>query len=143
MRATPQTYAITLVCHERMRLFQRETNANLMIATLYRYRDAGRFLLHGFVIMPDHAHLLLSPTASLEQTIGIIKGGYSFAMRKQFRHSVWQEGYYAHRIIDESDFDNQLAYIAANPERRRLIDCPYVHTRTEFILDPKPLHLGG
>ena len=83
MRLKPQTYAITAIAHERRRIFQRATNAELLIATILRYRDGGRFLLHGLVVMPDHLHVLLSPSESIEKTAQLIKGGFSFAVRKQ------------------------------------------------------------
>ena len=57
-------------------------------ASLYRYRAGERFLLHGFVVMPDHVHLLFSPAAAMEQAVGLIKGGFSFAVRKQYRGPV-------------------------------------------------------
>ena len=143
VRATAQTYAVTLVCAERMRLFQRESNAELMIATLYRYRAGERFLLHGFVVMPDHVHLLFTPAAALEQVVGLVKGGFSFAVRKQFRGPVWQDGYYVHRVMNAADYQSQLAYIAANPARRRLEGYRFVHTQPEYEVDPMPSHFGG
>ncbi len=39
MRLNPQTYALTAVCHERRRIFQRTANAELLIATILRHRD--------------------------------------------------------------------------------------------------------
>ena len=138
MRLKPQTYAVTIVCHQRHRIFQRIENADLMIATLFRYRDQSRFLLHGFVIMPDHVHVLLTPAESIEKTAQLIKGGFSFALRKQYAGEVWQSGYHAHRITDAQDYRNQLAYIANNPGRRHLIDYPHVHTQRVERLDPAP-----
>ena len=43
--------------------------ARLFLDTLARYRREGRFLLHEFVLMPDHFHLLLTPAhdVSLEK----------------------------------------------------------------------------
>ncbi len=132
-----------MVCTERRRIFQRDANAKLLIATLYRYRADGRFLLHGFVVMPDHVHLLFSPVAALEQAVGLIKGGFSFAVREQFHGTVWQDGYYAHRVMNEQDYHGQLAYIAANPARRRLEEHAFVHTAPGYEVDPMPRHLGG
>jgi putative transposase len=114
-----------------------------MVATLYRYRTGGRYLLHGFVVMPDHLHVLFSPIAALEQAVGLIKGGFSFAVRGQYRGSVWQDGYYSHRVVDERDYDSQLAYIAANPKRRGLENYAFVYTQPGYEVDAKPLHLGG
>jgi hypothetical protein len=56
-----------------------------MVETLLRYRAQGRFLLHAFVVMPDHLHVVFSPAQSLEQAVGLLKGGYSFAVRKTYR----------------------------------------------------------
>ena len=143
MRDTPETYAVTIICAERMRLFQRTANAELFLSTLFRYRDGGRLLLHGFAVMPDHVHLLFSPSATLEQTVGLIKGGYSFAVRQQYIGPVWQESYYSHRIRDAADFDSQKEYIARNPERRGYQAYPHVHTRFPSQVDRMPDHLGG
>ena len=55
------THAVTTVTSQRRALFQRTANAELLQQLLFRYRDQGRYQLHGFVIMPDHVHLLLTP----------------------------------------------------------------------------------
>jgi len=52
---------VTTVTLQRIPLFRRETTARLLIETLSHDRDAGKFLLHEFVIMPDHVHVLLTP----------------------------------------------------------------------------------
>ncbi len=114
-----------------------------MVETLYRYRAGGRFLLHGFVVMPDHIHVSFTPSAALEQAVGLIKGGFSFAVREQYQGPVWQEGYYSHRVMNAQDYFSQLAYIASNPARRGLQDYAFVHTQPEYEVDPKPDHLGG
>ena len=54
MRLKPQTYALTAVTYQRRRIFQKTITAELFIATLFRYREAGKFQLHAFVVMPDH-----------------------------------------------------------------------------------------
>jgi REP element-mobilizing transposase RayT len=60
-RQKMSTYAITILTHQRHRLFQRTETAGLMIATLFRYRDQGKFALHAFAVMPDHIHALITP----------------------------------------------------------------------------------
>ena len=136
----PETYALTAVAHQRRRLFQVTANADLLIATLFRYRDQNRFLLHGFAIMPEHIHVLLTPAETIERAVQMIKGGYSFAVRKQGPGEVWQSCYHAHRITSSEEYRNQLAYIADNPRQRDLADYPHVHTRYADRLDPAPEH---
>jgi putative transposase len=142
MRLKPQTYAITIVTHQRRRIFQRTANAELMIATLFRYREQGRFLLHGFVVMPDHIHVLITPAESTAKAVQLIKGGFSFAVREQFGGDVWHTGYHEHRIRDTDDFQNQLTYIARNPERKLLPNYPHVHTNHPKDLDPMTPHIA-
>ncbi|WP_371315730.1 transposase [Granulicella sp. L46] len=77
------TYAISISTFLQHRHFQHEANAELFLKTLLRYRHQGKFELHGFAIMPDHVHLLITPALdqSLPKCIQLIKGGYSFAAR--------------------------------------------------------------
>ena len=138
----PETYALTAVAHQRRRLFQVTANAELLITTLFRYRDQNRFLLHGFAIMPEHIDVLITPTETIERAAQLIKGGYSFAIRKHGPGEIWQPGYHAHRITSAEDYRNQLAYIADNPKQRRLVDYPHVHTNHPDRLDPTPVHWG-
>src|ERR1700733_3220591 len=141
MRLNPQTYALTVVTFQRHRIFQRTANAELLIATLARHREQKRYLLHGFVVMPDHIHVLLTPTESIEKAAQLIKGGYSFAIRKHYPGEIWQEKYHAHRVLDGEDFHSQLHYIANNPTRKNLDAYPHVHTQAAVHLDSQPAQL--
>jgi putative transposase len=145
VRIQPETFAITAVAHQRRRIFQRTENADLMMNTLSRYREQGRFQLHGFVIMPDHIHVLITPAHdhSIERCVQLIKGGFSFAIRKDFTGEVWQDGYLTHRITDARDYNHQLLYIANNPKRKSIQDHPHVHLHHPHLLDPTPEHLSG
>ena len=93
--------------------------------------------------MPDHIHVLLTPEESIEKTAQLIKGGYSFAIRKQFAGEVWQAGYHAHRVLDAEDYWNQLAYIANNPVKRQMEEYPHVHTQFLDQLDSVPEMWAG
>jgi putative transposase len=51
----PGTYFTTATTSNAARLFVVESYARLFLKTLYHYRRQGRFQLHAFVVMPDHA----------------------------------------------------------------------------------------
>jgi putative transposase len=127
----PSTYALTFVSYQRKAIFARTANAELLLQTFFHYRAQSRYQLHGFVIMPEHVHLLITPQSqqTIERCIQCIKGGYSHAMHKQFAGEIWQPGYHEHRVRDASDFCNQITYIAENPNRRHLQNHPYIHTK--------------
>ena len=138
-----QTYMITSSTWGRRALFSREVWANLMIDTLYRYHGSA-YLLHEFVIMPDHIHVLLTPTTSLEKAVQFIKGGFSYRAKKELGSNleVWQKGFSDHRIRDASDYRIHQVYVQQNPVRRHLCeraeDYPYSSACGRFELDPVP-----
>jgi putative transposase len=93
--------------------------------------------------MQEHIHVLLtpSPIQTIERCAQCIKGGFSHEVRAQYAGEVWQVGFHEHRIRDGQDFRNQLDYIAANPERRGLMDYAFVYTRFLDRIDPMPVEL--
>jgi putative transposase len=139
-----ETYALTTTTYQRRALFVRTANAELLVKVLIHYRDQGRYQLHGFAVMPEHLHVLLTPSAdqTIERSAQCIKGGFSHEVRAQYAGEVWQPGFHEHRIRDEEDFRRQLEYIAANPVRRQLADYPFVHTCFLDRLDDMPMHFG-
>ena len=141
VRQSLSSYAITISTFQQHRHFQREANARLFIETIFAYRDAGKFRLHAFAILPDHVHLLITPAVdqSTSRCIQLIKGGYSHAAGPQTRN-IWHSSYHEHRIRDTSDFHAQWHYIANNPAKKRLSQYPFVHTAYPFCeqIDPAP-----
>jgi putative transposase len=57
-----RTFFVTTVTWKRTPIFRAEERARLLIEVVLHYRDQGKFLLHDFVVMPDHLHLLLTPS---------------------------------------------------------------------------------
>ena len=115
----PGTYFVTFSTWNRRRLFQVENYARLFLKTLFHYRREGRYLLHAFVLMPDHIHLLLTPAqdVTIERAIQLIKGGYSHALVKLIgrKSEIWQRGFTDHRIRNVHDFAHHRNYIHQNP----------------------------
>ena len=115
------TFFVTTITHTRRRLFQVPRNAELLLATLQHYRAAGVYKLHAFVVMPDHAHLLLTPQdKTISQTMNLIKGGFSH--RVAANHPVWQRGFADHRVVSHEDFNSRRIYIHQNPVRSHLAE---------------------
>jgi len=134
IRQSASTYAITISTFQSHSHFLLPANTDLFIATLFRYRDAGKFKLHGFAIMPDHVHILITPATdqNTSRCVQLIKGGYSFAARKRSPGEIWHPGHHEHRIRDNADHQAQLAYIADNPARKNLQIYPHVHTAASY-----------
>jgi REP-associated tyrosine transposase len=143
--APNRVFFITTITAGRQPIFRRDTTARLLLDTLAHYREQRRFLLHEFVIMPDHMHALLTPAPdiSLERAMQFIKGGFSY--RLKFRGPVWQQSFTSHRARDSDDYENHREYIRMNPVRARLVDrpeeYPYSSAAGVIRLDPPPLGL--
>jgi REP element-mobilizing transposase RayT len=75
-----RTFFLTINSWSGRSLFQVHRLCDLFLSTLQNYREQGRFQLHDFVLMPNHVHLFLSPgeDITLERTVQLIKGGFSF-----------------------------------------------------------------
>ena len=94
---TESTYFVTANVFEKRSLFQVENIARLLIEILLDYRSQKKYLLHEFVVMPDHFHLILTPTGiTLERAIQFVKGGFSFQLNKklQAERVVWQPAFW-------------------------------------------------
>jgi len=142
-----RTFFITTVTWQRLPIFRVENRARLLIEVLIGYRDQGKYLLHEFVVMPDHVHLLLTPAPeiSLERAVQFIKGGYSYRLRKVEKIQVWQESFTNHRIRDAEDYERHCEYVRLNPVRARLVRdagaYAFSSASPEFRLDGIPLGL--
>ena len=138
-----QTYFVTSDTWERRPLFRTESWARLFFKTLLTYRGEA-YLLHEFVLMPDHFHLLLTPLAALERSIQLVKGGFSYRAKKDLQSNaeIWRRGFADHRIRDAEDYDKHLHYIHLNPVKKDLCGSPeeyrYSSAYPGWKLDPAP-----
>jgi putative transposase len=149
MRLAPQeirTYLVTAVTAQRRSLFQVTATAELLEHTILDYHSQGKFLLHAFVIMPDHLHVLITPAAdvSLEKAMQFIKGSFSFRLKSKLE--VWMRSFNESQISTEEKFMNCVRYIEENPLRRGLVATPQAYpfsSAARGALDPMPLLLAG
>jgi putative transposase len=89
-------------------------NAELLLDTLQHYRAEGLYKLHAFVVMPDHVHLLLTPTVqTISQVMNRIKGGFSH--RPASKLPIWQRGFTDHLVRNADEFASLRFYIHQNP----------------------------
>ena len=99
-----RTFFVTSSIAEKRNLLQSHCSAQLFIEVLYHYRDQHKYLLHDFVVMDDHFHVLITvgEEMTIERAVQFIKGGFAFRAGKElgFRAPVWQRGFSEVRIYD-------------------------------------------
>jgi putative transposase len=122
--AVPGTYFVTSRTWQSRRVFVTAPPCEVFIDSLLHYRDGGFYRLHGFVIMPDHFHVLLTPgnETALERAVQFIKGGSAKQIRERllYRFPIWQRGFSDHRIRDAADCEQHVRYLAQNPVKKKL-----------------------
>jgi putative transposase len=130
----------------RTQRFSSDRNCGNPTEHDFHYRDSGAYLLHEFVIMPDHLHIMLTPgnQTSLEKAVQLIKGGSSHRIHKERGGTmeIWQVGFHDWTIRDMDDWNAKANYIRMNPVKARLCEraegWPYSSACSKFSLDGVP-----
>ena len=126
--SSSRTFFVTTKTSMGRALLQSERNATLFIDVLRSNVRAKKFSVRDFVVMPDHAHLLITVDRdlSIEKAMQLIKGGFSFRLKQEFGYAgeVWQRGFSEVRVSDRESFLHHRQYIAQNPVKVGLADSP-------------------
>ena len=140
------TYFVTTKAWQSVSVFQVQATADLVVSKILEYRDKGNYLLHEFVLMPNHLHLILTPaeSVSLEKAIQLIKGGGSHEIHRVRgnKMQIWQSGFHESRVTDWVDYKKKADYVRFNAVAAKLVErpelWPYGSASGHFRLDPIP-----
>jgi putative transposase len=141
-----RTYFVSSATWERRELFRMPRVAEILVQRILLCRDKGAYLLHEFVVMPNHFHLLMTPgeSTSLEKAVQLIKGGSSHEIHKQTENQmeIWQVGFHDWTIRDGEDYRAKVGYIRMNPVVKRLVERPeewvFGSACGKYAIDPAP-----
>jgi putative transposase len=135
---------ITFSCYRRLPLLKTARARNIFVRELGKVRDELGFRLIGYVVMPEHVHLLISepkqgtPSSALHK----LKLPVSRKMRKRRRHrsaaqlrlpleegteqprAFWQARFYDFNVYSRGKMKEKLNYMHANPVIRKLVKHP-------------------
>jgi putative transposase len=148
-QTSASTYFVTAGVWSKRNLLQSERMAKLFCHVLLEYHAKEKFLLHAFVVMPNHVHLLITvPAAStLERTMRLIKGGFSREAGKllNLAHPFWQKSFVDRRVRDAGEFARFREYIHQNPVAANLCNSqdryPYSSANQGRVTDAAPQRL--
>jgi putative transposase len=116
-----QLHFITFSCYRRQPLLVPQTRA-LFERALERMRLKYGFFIVGYVVMPEHVHLLVSEPERGELATAIQAIKQSVARRVSGR--FWQERYYDFNVWSERKRIEKLRYMIRNPVTRGLVASP-------------------
>ena len=120
---TGEFHFLTFSCYGRWAYLSAPAAMQLFEDALERVRSRYLFAVAGYVVMPEHVHLLVSEPgrALLSRVIQALK--LSVSMRSRER-PFWQAHYYDFNVSSHEKFVEKLRYIHRNPILRGLVSRP-------------------
>ena len=135
---------ITFSCYERRALLGTVRARNLFVKVLAEVRERYGFMLVGYVLMPEHVHLLIGEPkrGTPSRVVQVLKQRVSRAMRRKKRRGssaqlplkfpnelggwkrFWQKRFYDFNVWSRKKLREKLEYIHANPVQRKLVQHP-------------------
>ena len=116
---------ITFSCYHRQAFLASDRAKNVFEASLEKARRHYDFFITGYVVMPEHVHLLISEPerSTLASAIQAIKQSVSRKFVARDGH-FWQERYYDFNVFTKKKRIEKLRYIHRNPVERNLVAEP-------------------
>jgi REP element-mobilizing transposase RayT len=98
--------------------------AEMVVSAIYYNAEVlGHYILHAFVIMPNHVHLLVTPLVTLAKLTRSLKGITSKRGNEILGLTgkpFWQAESYDHTVRNRAEFSKIKGYIEYNPVRAGL-----------------------
>ena len=136
---------LTFSCYRRLPLLGSARSRNLFVQILRSVRKEYGFKLVGYVVMPEHVHLLISEPARgtpstvlkmLKQRVSRqlrrrasrgapeAQGSFAFVQFDGRLPQFWQRRFYDFNVWSRKKKTEKLAYMHANPIKRGLAENP-------------------
>ncbi|MGA2809194.1 MAG: transposase [Terracidiphilus sp.] len=117
---------LTFSCYRRQPLLGSETAYSVFESELEAVRRQYGFVVGGYVLMPEHVHLLVGEprNASLAVAMQVLKQKTSRKLKGRGEAQFWQRRYYDFNVWSEEKRVEKLRYMHRNPVRRGLAAKP-------------------
>jgi putative transposase len=131
---------ITSSCYRRLPFLARPENRDLFLEVLELVRRRYRFVVVGYVVMPEHVHLLSNEPerGNLSLVLQVVKQGFARRRLCQLRRRadprqgklwdlaletqhIWQRRFYDFAVWSAEKRWEKLHYMHQNPVRRGLV----------------------
>jgi putative transposase len=131
---------ITWSCYRRQPLLGTASRRDLLLKILEEARREYRFVVHGYVVMPEHVHLLITEPEVGDPSVvmKVVKQAFTRRLKKRQRREsgaqgqlwepatdhVWQKRFYDFNVWSERKRIEKLRYMHRNPVKRGLVEQP-------------------
>jgi putative transposase len=140
---------ITCSCYRRQAMLGTALRRDLFLRVLEQVRRRYQFVIIGYVVMPEHIHLLISepqeknPSTVMQALkLGFARRVLAEAKRKRcleqcrlFEHTpqhIWQKRFYDFNVWTERKRIGKLRYMHRNPVKRGLVSSPELWKWSSF-----------
>jgi putative transposase len=144
---------LTFSCYRRLPLLGTARARAAFVKALAVVRARYRFLLVGYVVMPEHVHLLISegPKCTPSLVLKVLKQRVSRDLRKKRAHvpkgqmrldfkdgegalpRFWQPRFYDFNVYSAKKIREKIEYMHANPVKRGLVGNPGEWVWSSFV----------
>jgi putative transposase len=134
---------ITFSCYRRKPYLATARARNQFVKILGQVRSRYRFQLLGYVVMPEHVHLVIGEPkkGTPSQVLQVLKQRVSRALRRRPRNTpsqlplpfwttkseapaFWQRRFYDFNVWSSGKLKEKLNYMHLNPVQRKLVTHP-------------------
>jgi putative transposase len=154
---------ITCSCYRRQSLLGTPRRRDLFLTVLEQVRRRYHFVVAGYVIMPEHIHLLIGePQVKTPSTVmQALKLGFARRVLAQARRGrnptqavlfdhlpqhIWQKRFYDFNVWTEHKRIEKLRYMHRNPVKRGLVASPelwrWSSFRAYFLQEAGPVRVN-
>jgi putative transposase len=128
---------ITFSCYRRLPHLGRAARRDLLLRVLEHARLRYRFALLGYVIMPEHVHLLMTMPLVGDPSVvmKVVKERFTKLLKKRepFVGPMWQKRFYDFNACTEKKRVEKLRYMHRNPVKRGLVLSPEEWEWSSFL----------
>jgi len=164
-------HELTFSCYQRLPLLSKDRTRQWFLDALEQARGLHCFDLWAYVVMPEHAHVLLIPRSNVYDISSILKSIKQPVARRateflaanspdflerlrvvrpsgKIEHRFWQQGGgYDRNVVEPATAWKVVRYLHENPVRRGLVssatDWPWSSARNYAGLTDVKLHVDG
>ncbi|MHB8390141.1 MAG: REP-associated tyrosine transposase [Acidobacteriaceae bacterium] len=117
---------ITCSCYQRRPFLHAADRRDLFLQILEETRQNYQFAVTGYVVMPEHFHLLVSEPerGTLSLVMQVLKQRYSKSIHDKAEKQFWQRRFYDFNVWTDAKHIEKLRYMHRNPIKRGLVEEP-------------------
>jgi putative transposase len=137
---------ITFSCYRREPYFATPDARDIFLDSIELTRRHYLFEVFGYVVMPEHVHLLVSEPSDKEVSLSKALQALKISVSRRLdARPFWQRRYYDFNVFTRDKRVEKLKYMHRNPVARGLVERPeewrWSSYRNYLLDEPSPVQI--